>query len=187
MDRLVSSTSVIPHQQIRNGAIKSQEDFNRVDDALTRIHNTNLWLCDTPNIPFEDLRNEARMFRNRGGEVVIVDYMTLVRYGDSRMPRPERVGLLSSEFKALARELEVPLIVLSQLNRESETSRPSLATIRQSGEIEENADMIILLHRERESFDTDCIVAKHRNGPTGTQSMRFNAETLRFCEVEQGL
>lgn len=186
MDRLVSSVSGITHQRIRRGQLDTGADFTRVSDALSRIHDSKLWICDTPNIRLEDMRNQARMFRAMGGEVVIIDYLTLVKYGtDTRMMRAEREGAKSAELKAMARELEVPVIALSQLNREGEGQRPSLAQLRQSGEIEENADMILLLHRERGGSETDCIIAKHRNGPEGVVHMHFNAEMLRFAEVDE--
>jgi replicative DNA helicase len=179
MDRLLSGTTLIGHQEIRRGKL-TEEGVEHVLEKLSVLQEESLWFCDTPNIKFEDLRNQSRAFCAKGGEIIFIDYLTLVKYGDSRTPRHERVGQLSAELKALARELEVPIIALSQLNRESEGQTPSLATIRQSGEIEENADMIMLLHRDRDTKEAELIIAKHRNGPTGSVVLKFDERTLRF-------
>jgi len=183
MDRLTSSVSGIPHQRIRKGALSNDGDLSRLSDAIARLHEETMWICDEPNASFSDIRNMSRMFCSHGGQVVIVDYMTLIQYGDSKTPRPERIGQLSKDLKAMARELKVPVIVLSQLNRESEGATPTLSTLRQSGEIEEDADMIMLMHRGRDKAETELIIAKHRNGPTGKIMLRFGTDTLRFNEV----
>jgi len=179
MDRLISSAGRIKHAELRQGNYKPSI-FAGIQSAAEKIYEMNLWIDTTPNIKFFDLRNKARLLRNRGVEIVFIDYLTLIRHGDHRTPRWERVGELSRELKSLAREIEAPVFVLSQLNRQAEGQKPALAELRQSGEVEENADMIILMHRDREEGDTTLNIAKHRNGPTGVVNLFLVQEQTRF-------
>lgn len=191
MDRLVAALTNLDHQKIRKGLLNTNGDFQRVDDAMRRLYEMPLQICDKQYIPFDELRNMSRAFKQQGGEVLFVDYLTLVKYGDARVPRHERVGQLTVEMKALSREVNMPVIAMSQLNRMAEEGLPSLASLRQSGEIEENADMVLLLHRTRDeekgtiSPEATVVVAKHRGGPTGKVDMRFDAATLQFHEVDR--
>ncbi len=103
--------------------------------------------------------------------------------------RVEEISAISRNLKAIAKELNIPVIALSQLNREVSkrtNKRPVMQDLRGSGEIEQNADIIILLHREEELNDAEIIIAKHRNGPTGSFSLRFNAQTTTFENIEKG-
>lgn len=184
MDRLLASTGRIDHARIRKGGY-TPATFAGIHAAAEKIYPTNFWIDSTPNIKFFDLRNKSRLLRNRGIEIIYVDYLTLIRHGDNRTPRWERVGELSRELKGLARELEVPIVVLSQLNRQAEGQHPTLAELRQSGEVEENADIIMLMHRDRNGKDgqnteTTLQVAKHRGGPTGTVSLHLIETETRF-------
>lgn len=181
MRRFASTLSGLNHGNIRKGAL-SEKDFSILTEAAGKLYDMPLWICDKPNIPFDELRNQARAFVARGGQVVIVDYLTLVKYGDPKMPRFERVGMLSAELKDMARMLDVPVVALSQLNRGAE-DRPTMANIRQSGEIEENADVIMILQRIRERSEAVLQVVKHRNGPTGKVNLFFDPGTLTFTET----
>lgn len=187
MHRLLASVGKMQHACIRHGQL-SPSDFNVLTSASEQIYQANLWIDTTPNIKFFDLRNKTRLLRNRGVDIVFVDYLTLIRYGDQRTPRWERVGELSRELKALARELEIPVVVLSQLNRQAEGQKPTLAELRQSGEVEENADIIMLMHRDRNAEDghqgeTSLNIAKHRGGPTGTVGLYLIEAQTRFEEI----
>ncbi|MEN6430784.1 MAG: DnaB-like helicase C-terminal domain-containing protein, partial [Coriobacteriales bacterium] len=143
----------------------------------------------TPNIKLADLKGLARTMARRGAKLIVVDYLTLIQHGDSRMPRHERVGEVSKSLKGLARELNVPVIAHTQLARTAEGQMPNLAELRQSGEIEEDADLVMLLHRERdevsEAIQTSLIVAKNRNGPCGTVRLMFRPRCGRFDLEEQ--
>lgn len=184
MLRLYASEAKIAHQKLRS-AMLAPADFHQLSEAAGSIYNEEFWIDDTPRIPFAQFRNKSRMLVQRGVRCIYIDYLTLVKYGDAKTPRYERVGELSAEIQSLANELHVPIIALSQLNRGSEGQRPTLDSIRQSGEIEENADIIMFLHREsREEPESELIVAKHRNGPTGSVPMYFEQSYLRF---EQGV
>lgn len=181
MQRMIATESKVSHQRIRSGLL-STSDFHHLSEAAARIYEEELWIDDTPRVSFSDLRNRCRQRAVEGVDAVFVDYLTLIKYGDLKAPRYERVGELSAEMKALASELEVPVIALSQLNRSSERSdKPTLDTIRQSGEIEENADVVLILHREsRDTPESELIIAKHRNAPTGMVPLYFDLEHLRF-------
>lgn len=184
MDRMLSSTGKVEHARLRKGDF-TKTFFGSLHTAAEKIYPMNLWIDTTPNIKFFDLRNKARLLRNRGIEIVFIDYLTLIRYGDHRTPRWERVGELSRELKALARELSIPVFVLSQLNRQAEGQKPTLAELRQSGELEENADIIMLMHRERNAEgpgagNTTLQIAKHRGGPTGTVDLHLIDTQTRF-------
>jgi len=168
---------------VRRGSIV-RSDGNRLLEAASALYHEQVLVNATPNVKLGDLKGMARSMVRRGGAYIFVDYLTLIQHGDSRTPRHERVGEISKQLKGLARELNVPVIALSQLARTAEGKEPSLAELRQSGEIEEDADLVMLLHRERdETLDavpTQLIVAKNRNGPCGTVRMIFRPRYGRF-------
>ncbi len=177
--RMLSSVGNISHKSCVNGNV-TEADFTRMSDAGGKLYNSALYLDDTPNISFHELRSKARIMKRKGMSVMFIDYLTLVRYGSTRTPRAERVGQLVKEIKELSRQLDVPIIVLSQLNREAEGQKPTLAELRQSGELEEDADIVLFLHRKRGDSDTELIIAKHRNGATGECALDFNEQTVTF-------
>lgn len=189
VQRLLSAVGGVDHARIAKSLLTAP-DFARMTDASAIINELELWLDDTPAIHWTDLRNRARVLKMRGVDCVFIDYLTLIRYGEVRAPRHERIGLLTQEIKALARELEVPMVVMSQLNRNAEHSdgkerKPSLADLRQSGEIEENADIVMLLDRDRDDpdKDADLHIAKYRGGPTRHVALSFDAERVRFLNA----
>jgi len=182
MMRMIASGAKLNHQKVRT-ALLVDADFAAMSSASSNIFEWDMWIDDTPNIKFAELRNKCRLLKTRGVKIVFIDYLTLVQHGDIRTPRYERVGELVREMKAMARELSIPVIVLSQLNRQAEGQEPSLAELRQSGEVEEHADMIMLMHRKRdtpEDNETTLYVAKHRNGPTGKVMLYFEGDYTRF-------
>jgi replicative DNA helicase len=188
--RMLSSELRIEHQRVRKGRM-TPADFNRVVDFGGKVHDARYWIDDSPSIKLQDLKSSARRMVRQGAEILIVDYLTLIRHGDTRMPRHERVGAISKSLKNLARELDVPIIALSQLGRDAEGSRPTLANLRQSGEIEEDADVVILMNRDRQAppdgvQDVELIVAKHRNGPTGNVTVELESRFTRFDDKLMG-
>ncbi|NBB89622.1 MAG: replicative DNA helicase [Spirochaetes bacterium] len=195
MQRLIASEARIGSQTIRTGMLKPS-DFKSLTDAAGLIYEAPLWINDTPNIPLLDLRAQARrMVSQQGIRVLFVDYITLITSGNTDLPRHEQVAEISRSLKALARELRVPIIALSQLTRDSEGKRPSLASIRESGSIEQDADVVIFLHRERGSdrtgeehpsvVETELVVAKQRNGPVGTVKIAFVPKYTKFESLRQ--
>ncbi|MFP4704049.1 MAG: replicative DNA helicase [Spirochaetaceae bacterium] len=196
MQRLIAAEARIGSQTIRTGMLKPS-DFKNLTDAAGLIYESPLWINDTPNIPLLDLRAQARrMVSHEGIRILFVDYITLITSENTDLPRHEQVAEISRSLKALARELKVPIIALSQLTRDSEGKRPSLANIRESGSIEQDADVVIFLHRERQNdavgaedqqgvVETELVVAKQRNGPVGTVKIAFVPKYTKFESLRQ--
>ena len=182
MQRLFACAHHINLQAVRSGLL-APADFSRLGDAVERFAKSEMWIDDTPSIHFTELRNKARTMKVRGVEVIFIDFLTLINFGEARTPKWERVGNLIREIKALARELNVPIIALSQLGRQAEAKEPSMADLRQSGEIEEAADIVMLMHRARESSETVLNIAKNRNGPTERVGLFFVKEQTRFEQL----
>ncbi|MFP4483936.1 MAG: replicative DNA helicase [Spirochaetota bacterium] len=193
MQRLIASEARISSQAIRAGMLRPS-DFRSIADAAGLIYEAPLWITDTPNMALLDLRAQARrMVSQHGVRIIFVDYLSLITSENPELPRHEQMAEVSRSLKALARELEVPVIALSQLTRDSEGRRPTLANIRESGSIEQDADVVIFLHRDRGEertgdehpniMETELIVAKQRNGPVGTVHIAFVPKYTRFDEM----
>jgi replicative DNA helicase len=140
-----------------------------------------------------DVRAQARRMKARHGVAVIfIDYLTLITSEQRDQPRHEQIAEISRSLKALARELDMPVIALSQVRREAEGQKPSLADLRESGSIEQDAYVVLFLHRERSGdtepggdVETDLIVAKQRNGPTGALKLAFVPQYVRFEDLSR--
>jgi len=194
MQRLLSSEARINSDKLRTGMLRPA-DFHNLTEAAGRIYEAPLFIDDTPNIKLLDLRAQARRMKSKEGiRVLFVDYIGLIEpESKNNVPRHEQVAEISRSLKSLARELEMPIICLSQVGRQSEGKAPTLADLRESGSIEQDADVVIFLHREREdsrdsrergqgsgSTETDLIVAKQRNGPVGTVKLAFIPHYTKF-------
>jgi len=190
MMRLIAQESRINALSLRTGML-SKKDFGRLGEAAGRIYESPLIIEDTPNIPLLDLRSQARrMVQKFGVKIIFIDYIGLVSPEDKSTPRHEQMAEISRSLKALARELNIPVIVLSQVGRQTEGKAPGLADLRESGAIEQDADIVMFLHRERvvdrethdseNGIETEVIVAKQRNGPTDTIKLLFMERFTRF-------
>lgn len=173
-----------PSSYIQSGKMPSEE----IEQARAVLDNHNCVIDDEAGLTVYQICDRARMEHKRGKtDVIVVDYIQIIRDEDQgKRSRAVTLGEISSELKNLAKELRVPVIVLSQLNRNSESredGRPELADIKESGQIEQDADVALLLHRQPDS--TKVIIAKHRNGKIGEVSMRFAAAQCRFIDEEQ--
>jgi replicative DNA helicase len=144
-----------------------------------------------PNMRLLDLRAQARRMKAQlDVKIIFIDYLTLVGSENPDLPRHEQIAEISRSLKALARELDIPVVALSQVSRDSEGKRPNLANIRESGSSEQDADVVIFLHRERgvekgsdgdtNVIETELIVAKQRNGPVGTIKIAFLPQYTKF-------
>jgi replicative DNA helicase len=195
MQRLISSEARIASTKIRSGLIKPS-DFNALMEAAGRIYEAPLYIIDMPNIKLLDLRTMARRLKaERDVKIIFVDYLTLITHENASLQRWEQISDISRSLKSLARELRIPVVALSQLKREAEGKQPTLADLRESGSIEQDADLILFLHRERESnkskeeqspvLATELIVAKQRNGPVGKVDVAFLPAFTRFESVEK--
>jgi replicative DNA helicase len=191
--RLLSSVASIDSQRLRSGFLEEM-DFARIAPALQALSDAPVFIDDTPNISTMELRTKARRLQaERGLDLLIVDYLQLMQAtGNSRdSNRVQEVSEISRGLKALARELKVPVIALSQLSRQPEmreSREPRLSDLRESGAIEQDADLVLFLWRDKdrpEESDTDgetvnLRLAKHRNGPTGEVKLWFRKSQTRF-------
>ncbi len=192
MQRLMANEARIDLQKIRSGMLK-HSDLAKLMEAAARLYEAPLFIEDTPNAKLLDLRAQARrMKKNENIQALFVDYIGLVEPENrGNVPRHEQVSEISRSMKALARELDIPVICLSQVGRQSEGKEPTLADIRESGSIEQDADVVLFIHKERETenrdqaaeqmiMETDIIVAKQRNGPVGHFKLGFNKRFVKF-------
>jgi replicative DNA helicase len=199
MERILSAEAKIPLQQLRTG-LMSDADWARLSPELGPISEMREGIDDTPSLTVLEIRARARRLRAEGKcDLVIIDYLGLVQPRTRRENRVVEMGEVARDLKSLAKELEVPVIALSQLSRAGEQGgahRPQLHHLRDSGELEQVADLVILLYRDdyydleraqREGKEHVCevIVAKHRNGPTGMVEVFFDKEYARFRNLEQ--
>jgi replicative DNA helicase len=198
--RLLSSVGDIDSQRLRTGFLEDL-DFNRVANAMTQLSEARIYIDDTPNISTMELRTKARRLQAEAGlDLVIVDYLQLMQATTSARDanRVQEVSEISRGLKALARELSVPVIALSQLSRQPEmreSKEPRLSDLRESGAIEQDADLVLFLWREKERGHEDSDneveeinlhLAKHRNGPTGRLKMMFKKRQTRFYPAAVG-
>ena len=186
MQRLLASEARLDSNRIRSGLLKAS-DFHKITEAAGRIYDAPLYIEDSPNLKLLDLRALARRMKsNHAVEIVFIDYLTLITSEHLELARHEQIAEISRSLKALARELDLPVVALSQVRRESEGKLPNLADLRESGSIEQDADVVMFLHRERgtdenlNDVETDLIVAKQRNGPVGKVNLAFIPEYTKF-------
>lgn len=196
--RILSMNSNVDSQKIRTGSLED-EDWVRLVDSVRRIGNTNLVIDDTSGITASELRTKCRKLKlSQGLDLVIIDYLQLMtgsgrRSGDSRQ---QEISDISRSLKVMARELNVPVIALSQLSRAVEQrpdKRPMLSDLRESGAIEQDADMVMFLYRD-EYYNPDTedknvaevIIAKQRSGPTGKIKLAWVPHLTKFGNLDQG-
>ncbi|MCY4483629.1 MAG: replicative DNA helicase [Spirochaetaceae bacterium] len=186
MQRLLAAEARLDSNRIRSGLLRPS-DFHKITDAAGRLYDAPLFIEDSPNLKLLDLRAQARRMKsNHSVEIVFIDYLTLITSENQDLPRHEQIAEISRSLKALARELDVPVLALSQVRRETEGKLPNLADLRESGSIEQDADVVRFLHRERgtdenlNERETDLIVAKQRNGPVGKINLTFFPEYTTF-------
>jgi replicative DNA helicase len=190
MQRLIASEARIASQVIRTGMLRTS-DFANLTNAASRIYDAPMWISDTPGMRLLDLRAQARrMVGQHGVRIIIIDYLTLITNENAELARHEQIADISRSLKSLARELEIPVVALSQVSRDTEGKRPMLSNIRESGSIEQDADVVLFLHRDRNLekdsteavsvIETELIVAKQRNGPVGTIQIAFVPRYTKF-------
>lgn len=196
--RLYSAECRVALHHIRSGAV-TEDDLATMARRTPDIEGAPIIIDDSPNLSMMEIRSRARrMKQSKGGlHLLIVDYLQLMRSGGTRRAenRQQEVSDMSRDLKLLAKELEIPVIALSQLNRGPEQrteKRPVVSDLRESGAIEQDADMVILMHREDayeketpRAGEADLILAKHRNGPTGTVTVAFQGHYSRFVDMAQ--
>jgi replicative DNA helicase len=191
--RLLSAEARIPLNSMRNGNM-NEDDWTRLARKMGELSSAPLFIDDSPNMTMMEIRAKARRLKQRHElRLIVIDYMQLMSSGKKVESRQVEVSEFSRQIKLLAKELGVPVVALSQLNRGPEQrsdKRPMLSDLRESGSLEQDADMVVLLHREdlyeRESTrpgEADLIVAKHRNGPTRDITVAFQGHYSRFVDM----
>ncbi|MCX6256661.1 MAG: replicative DNA helicase [Bacteroidia bacterium] len=201
INRLIIAETEVSSEKIRNGRL-SKHEISYIEDKIRDLSQAQIYIDDTPAISVVELRTKCRRLKkqNENLELIIIDYMQLMSTGtDMKGNREQEVSVISRSLKALAKELDVPIIALSQLNRALERRdqrRPQLSDLRESGAIEQDADLVILIHRpEKYGQEEDqngnsmkgiaeIIIAKHRNGATGEIRLKFREEFAKFTDLE---
>lgn len=193
--KLLAAEAGVELSRIRGGKL-NEEDWQRLVAKTTQISSAPLFIDDSPNLTMMEIRAKARRLKEQHDlKLVVIDYLQLMTSGRQVESRQLEVSEFSRQIKLLAKELNIPVIALSQLNRGPEQrtdKRPMMSDLRESGSLEQDADIVILLHREdvydRESTragEADFIVAKHRNGPTATISTVFQGHYSRFVGMQK--
>jgi replicative DNA helicase len=195
--RLLCGEARIDSARVRTGRL-SEDDWGRISQAIGRLASAPIWIDDNPNLTVMEIRAKARRLKSQVGTLgmVVVDYLQLMTGRTRAENRQVEVSEISRGLKILARELETPVVALSQLSRGLEMrsdKRPMLADLRESGSIEQDADVVMFIFRE-EIYDpkpenagqAEIIVAKHRSGPTGVVQLAFLPQYTRFANMARG-
>jgi len=186
MQRLLSMEARLDSQRMRAGML-SPADFSRLTEACSRLYEAPLYISDSADLKLLDLRAQARRMKSKQNvKIIFVDYITLIGSENRELPRHEQIAEISRSLKALARELGMPVIALSQVRRETEGKKPALADLRESGSIEQDADVVIFIHTEELSAEArEITVAKQRNGPVGNIQLAFVSRYTKFEPLER--
>lgn len=183
--RLLSQRSKISGNQLKSGFTLQIKDFQRLQDAAAKYFTAPLYIIDTPNMQLLDIRAMARrLVAKHGVKIIFIDYIGLITTEDPTAPVYEQVSEVTKSLKALARELDIPIVALCQVSRDAEGEEPNLAQLRGSGSVEQDSDVVIFIHRDRKCEDpvkpAKLIIAKQRNGSTGAIELQFVPEYTRF-------
>ena len=193
--RLMSSLGRIDQSRLKTGNLED-EDWPRVTSAISMLSDAKIFIDDTPALSPIDLRSRARrLAREHDLGVIVIDYLQLMQVPGNKETRATEISEISRSLKALAKELDIPVIALSQLNRslESRTDRrPVMADLRESGAIEQDADIILFIYRDEyynkdsaEKGVAEVIIGKHRNGPTGSVKLAFMGQYTLFADLSR--
>lgn len=193
--RMISAETAIPLQNLRKGTI-NDSDWAKFAQVRSQINDAPLYIDDSPNMTLVEIRAKCRRLAQRLDlKLIVIDYLQLMSSGKKVESRQQEVSEFSRALKLLAKELKIPVIALSQLNRQSEqggsNKKPEISQLRESGSLEQDADVVLLLHREGlgeqnhpRAGEADLILAKQRNGPTGTVVVAFQGMYSRFMNMK---
>lgn len=201
VNRLIVAETDIPGDKIRNGRL-SEEEWKQLDVRIRKLVQAPIYIDDTPAISIFELRAKCRrLMAQHKLDIVLVDYLQLMSGPENTGSREQEVSNISRSLKSIAKELNVPILALSQLNRSVEmrggTKRPLLSDLRESGAIEQDADMVVFIHRQEKfglmTFEdgsstkgiAEIIVAKNRNGPVDDIRLRFREEKAQFVDLDE--
>ncbi len=199
--RLISSESGLKSEKLKKGELESYE-WQQLNDKIAKLVDAKIFIDDTPALTIFELRAKCRRLKQQHNiQMVFIDYLQLMRGADGKGNREQEISQISRSLKALAKELDVPVLALSQLsraveNRPGQSRRPILSDLRESGAIEQDADLVLFIYRPEyykiDQFEdgspthrvAEVIIAKHRNGPTGTVRLRFIDTFARFEDMD---
>jgi replicative DNA helicase len=191
--RLISIQAQVESQRLRNGRM-SETDWDRLVQAVGVLSDAPIFVDDTPGLSTLEMRTKARRLHSEQGlGLIIVDYLQLMQGASSTENRVQEISAISRGLKALARELDVPIMALSQLSRAPEqrpNHEPMLSDLRESGSIEQDADLVMFIYRDfkynpetERPHVADIILSKHRNGPTGTVHLFYQDALMKFLDL----
>jgi replicative DNA helicase len=191
--RLLCGEARVPWDKVRSARI-GPDDWSRIVEAAEKLHDAPLYIVDSGNVTTLDIRAKARRLKaTRGLSLIVVDYLQLMSHHTRSENRQQEVAQISRSMKLLAKELDIPVIAVSQLNRQPEgrgDKRPQLSDLRDSGAIEQDADVVVFIHRDDSEEGSkglaELIVAKHRNGPTGSVKLTFLPHLTQFRNYASG-
>ncbi len=192
VDRLLVGKADVDAWRLKTGKL-SESDFDKIQKAIGELGHAPIFIDDTPGISISEIRTKARRLQlEQNIKLLIVDYLQLIDPGKRYDSRVQEVSVVSQSLKNLARELKIPVLALSQLSRAVEhrgEKRPQLADLRESGSIEQDADVVMFLYRSDEevtpTMQVKLLIAKHRNGPTGEIDLLFRGDRIRFYGMEK--
>jgi replicative DNA helicase len=202
VQRLISSEATVEAKNLRSRFLGSS-DYKKIVDVMGIMYEAPFYIVDMPNMKLLDLRSQARKLKaQQGVKIIFIDYLGLIGHENNAIPRYEQISEISRSLKSLARELDIPVVVLCQLNRDAQWEVPTLANLRDSGSIEQDADLVLFLHREQakkkkndkddddvpslDVIPTDLIVAKQRNGPIGGVKLELVSKFAKFTPAAKG-
>ena len=201
--RLITTESGLSGEKIKGGVKLEQYEWVQLEDTLKRLAKAPLYIDDTPGIPIMEFRTKAkRLVKQKGVRLIVVDYLQLMQGPvELRGLREQEVAAISRTLKATAKELNIPIIALSQLSRNAVqrtggTGKPQLSDLRESGSIEQDADMVIFIHRPdfvgmsdnpEDKEKAYIVIAKHRNGEVCDIEMKYKAGQVKFVQPDQSL
>jgi replicative DNA helicase len=194
--RMLSAESQIPHQKIRNAAVTSDEWMDLTNTAAV-LADAKIFIDDSPGLSILELRAKARKLKSQANiQLLVIDYLQLINSTSRYENRTQEISAISRSLKALAKELNIPVLALSQLSRSLEgrmDKRPMLSDLRESGAIEQDGDVVFFIYRDvvynpdTENPDlAEIIIGKQRNGPTGTLNVKFKNDITRFYDISAG-
>ncbi len=195
VDRMIAAESLVDAWKLRTGKLKTDEDFTKIRDSLDRLSQAPIYIDDNASNTIIHMRSVARRLkREHDLQLLVIDYMQLVQTSRTYDSMVQQVTEISRSMKSLARELDIPVLALSQLSRavEQRRDRPRLSDLRDSGSIEQDADVVMFIHRsdkynenEEKTNITEIDIAKHRNGPLGRVSLFFDEQRGTFSSLEK--
>ena len=195
VDRMLSAESKVNAWNLRTGRINGDNDFSRLRDSLDKLSKAKIFIDDQPGNSIARMKATSRRIKaEKGLDFIVVDYLQLMTTSKNHDSMVNQVTEISRSLKSLAKELDVPVLALSQLSRavEARGGKPRLSDLRDSGSIEQDADVVMFIHREDKGKDesernniAEILIEKHRNGPTGKVELYFDGKTTSFLNLEK--